>query len=199
MNLLDDSLPSDLVAAGGIGAALRARFGALARYAAQAGADGILFTCSAFGAAIEAAAEQAGVPTLKPNGAMFEEALDACATLGRSGRIGMVSSFAPSVGSMREELEAIARRRGIECSLRVACPPGALEALAQGRVQEHDALVGAAAQELRDSDILMLGQFSMAHLRERIAADTSLPVLSSPDSAVRLLRKSVDPASSLPS
>ena len=53
-NLLEDSLAPDLERAGGLGEAMVTRFRTLARYATDCGADGILFTCSAFGEAIEA-------------------------------------------------------------------------------------------------------------------------------------------------
>lgn len=191
MNLLDDSLSPDLVAAGCIDDALMERFSSLALYAKGAGASGVLFTCSAFGPAIEQAGEASGIPTLKPNEPMFEEALDMCEALGRPGRIGMVSTFASSVESMTKELEASAKRRGIEFTLEVQCPAGALDALREGRHQEHDALVSNAAAQLQGVDVLMLGQFSMSHMRERVAADTGLPVLSSPDSAVLALKKSI--------
>ncbi|MFT3720613.1 aspartate/glutamate racemase family protein [Pseudorhodoferax sp.] len=191
MNLLDDRLAPDLEATGRIDAALMERFAALARYAVQAGAQGVLFTCSAFGPAIEAAAAAAGVPTLKPNEAMFDEALDRCAARaapGRAARIGMVATFAPSVAGMREELLALAARRGIACTLQVQCPGGALQALREGRADAHDALVEQAAGRLAGCDVLMLAQFSMAHLRERAAAAAGIAALSSPDSAVRRLR-----------
>src|SRR5918997_287660 len=75
MNLLDDSLSADLAREGRLTPAMTERFLALARYAAGTGAEGILFTCSAFGPSIEAvAAERAPMPVLKPNEAMVEEA-----------------------------------------------------------------------------------------------------------------------------
>ncbi|MGY2934384.1 hypothetical protein ACVWZ6_003986 [Bradyrhizobium sp. GM6.1] len=56
MNLLDDSLSSDLARDGKLNDAMTERFLALGRYAAATGADAILFTCSAFGPCIEAVA-----------------------------------------------------------------------------------------------------------------------------------------------
>lgn len=191
MNVLDDSLSPDLAEAGAITSALTERFQILTRYAQACGAKGVLFTCSAFGAAIEAAAAGAAVPTLKPNEAMFEEALQSCAQLGRAGRIGMVSTFAPSVPGMRQELDALAQRRAVAYSLQVECPDGALQALSEGRTEVHDALVSQAAQKLRDCDVLMLGQFSTSHMKDRVSAETGRPVLSSPDSAVTLMRRAV--------
>jgi hypothetical protein len=77
MHLLDDSLSADLAAGGlGLEAAMHARFERLADYAVDSGAEGILFTCSAFGPCIEAVAKRhAGIPVPKPNEAMTRIAL----------------------------------------------------------------------------------------------------------------------------
>src|SRR3954466_15990997 len=90
MNLLDDSLSADLARGGqGLDAAMHARFDRLAQYAVDTGAQGILFTCSAFGPCIEAVAQRhAAIPVLKPNEAMIAEAV------GGSGKLGLISTFA---------------------------------------------------------------------------------------------------------
>ena len=54
VNLMDDSLSSDLVARGVIDEAMTERFIALARYCAATGASAVQFTCSAFNQCIEA-------------------------------------------------------------------------------------------------------------------------------------------------
>jgi hypothetical protein len=105
-NLLDDSLSADLARQGALTPAMTERFLTLARYAASAGADGILFTCSAFGPCIEACARAlAPIPVLKPNEAMINEAV---AMAGASGRIGLLATFAPTLATMPAEFAAVA-------------------------------------------------------------------------------------------
>ncbi|MBX6746721.1 MAG: arylsulfatase, partial [Acetobacteraceae bacterium] len=101
MNLLDDSLSADLARDGALTPRMTERFLTLSRYAAGTGADGILFTCSAFGPCIEAVArELAPMPVLKPNEAMIEEA---CAA---GKRIGLLATFQPTLDSMPPEFPA---------------------------------------------------------------------------------------------
>ena len=82
-HLLDDSLSGDLNGprCGGRldAASFDARLLSLARYAVEdCACDAVLFTCSAFGAPIEkvrAHFDGSGVPVLKPNEAMMEDAI----------------------------------------------------------------------------------------------------------------------------
>jgi hypothetical protein len=183
-HLLDDSLSSDLAAAGSLGRPMIERFVALARYSAECGADAILFTCSAFGPCIEAVARRhAPIPVLKPNEAMFDEALEA----GR--RIGLISTFEPSIPSMVRELEDEAKRRAIELSVRSCSVPEALTALHRGESELHDELIARAGADFEDCDVLMLAQFSMARAASRFAAVRGRRVLTSPSSAVSRLKR----------
>ena len=181
MNLLDDSLSADLARAGGVlDAAMTGRFLALADYAVGCGAQGILFTCSAFGPCIDAvAARHAALPVLKPNQAMIAEAVAA------DERIGLVASFAPTLATMPAEFPA-----GTELRTRLA--EGALEALNRGDFAGHDERVAAAAESLvRDEGcgVVALAQFSMARARDHVVARAGVPVLTTVASAVRLLRE----------
>src|SRR5258708_35361878 len=82
-NLLDDGLSADLARDGRIKPAMTQRFLDLAGYAVGSGADAILFSCSAFGACIEAcAAAHPDIPVLKPNEAMIAEAVALGGTIG---------------------------------------------------------------------------------------------------------------------
>lgn len=179
MNLLDDSLSGDLARDGAITPAMTDRFLTLADYAVRTGADGILFTCSAFGSCIDAVKQaHPGIPVLKPNEAMIEEA----ARLG--GRIGLLATFAPTLASMPPEFPA-----GLE--IRPLLAEGALAALDAQRPEDHDRLASEAAESLVDCDVIALAQFSLARAAGAIARRTGKPVLTTPHSAVRKLRASL--------
>jgi Asp/Glu/hydantoin racemase len=181
-NLLDDSLAGDREQAGQLTPGLSGRIVALARYAVDSGADGVLFTCSAFGEAIEAASAALPAPVLKPNEAMFEAALQI------GGRIGMLATFAPAVASMEDEFASMARHRGSAARLKTIVAPGAREALLAGELDRHNRLVAEAASDLAGCDAIMLAHFSMAGAAPRVSDRTGRPTLAAPETAVVKLR-----------
>lgn len=181
-NLLDDSLSVDRNREGPIArqmtgttsGTMSARIAALAQYALGCRADGILYTCSAFGEEIDAVKRNVHVPVLKPNEAMFDEAVQ------HGKRIGLLATFAPSVPSMASELEQIHP----DIQLKTHCVPPAMAALRAGDGEKHDRLLADAAAKLSDCDVIMLAQFSAARARDAVASKVACPVLTSPDSAV---------------
>lgn len=185
MNLLDDSLSADLARQGALTEAMTARFMMLGRYAAACGVDGILFTCSAFGPCIEAVARDlAPMPVLKPNEAMIEDAAK------NGGRIGLLATFAPSLATIPAEFAAHPGSPAVSPML----IEGALAALDAGNPAEHDRLAVETAQTLSGCSAIALAQFSLARAASGIADATGLPVLTTPDSAVRKLRRLLEPA-----
>jgi hypothetical protein len=182
-NLLDDSLSADLARDGALTPAMTERFLTLARYARSTDADGILFTCSAFGPCIEACArELAPVPVLKPNEAMIEEAI---ALAGPAARIGLMATFAPTLASMPPEFAVAAP----QATLVPCLAAEALKGLDRGDVAAHDREAARASEALRDTDVIALAQFSLARAAPLVEAATGRPVLTTPDSAVRKLQR----------
>lgn len=182
-NLLDDSLSADLARDGVLTAAMTERFLTLARYAKTTGADGILFTCSAFGPCIDACARAlAPMPVLKPNEAMIE---DAVAMVGRGGRVGLLASFAPTLASMPAEFAVMAP----DLVLVPQLADGALTALDRGDGDMHDRKAGEAAQALADCDAIALAQFSLARAAGSVSDASGRPVLTTPESAVNKLKR----------
>jgi hypothetical protein len=185
-NLMDDSLATDLAAAGSITPKIARRFLDLGRYAAATGARGILFTCSAFGTAIDACkADLAPIPVLKPNEAALEDALDA------GPRIALLATFGPTIPSVTAELETMAKARGIVPTIITRLADGALAALKAGSVDEHDRLIAQAAAALPSVDALVLAQFSMARAAASITPVAGRKVITTPASAVLKLKSLV--------
>ncbi len=185
VNLLDDSLSVDRGQAAELTPAMFDRFDRLGDYARDIGADGILFTCSAFGEAIEAVARAIPMPVLKPNEAMFEEALEA----GR--KIGLVATFERSVPMLEAEMRALAADRGKEVTLRAVCQPDAMRALQAGDAARHNALMAEAATQLAECDAILLAQFSTSIAYDAVTAKVRCPVLTSPGSAVAKMKRAL--------
>lgn len=182
VNILDDALSVDRARDEHLTPAMTARILALAAYARDLGAAGILFTCSAFGPAIEAAALESPMPVLKPNQAMFEAAVKA----GRN--VAMVATFEASVASMTLEFAEEARRAGVEARLTSAVEPAAMAALRAGDDETHNRLVAERAAAMLPCDALVLAQFSTSRAAEAVRARVDVPVLTSPDTAVARLK-----------
>ena len=188
-DLLDSSLSADHAANQGVlDSRMFERFQILGRYAAAAshsGGDthGILFTCSAFGPAIDTVKRELKIPVLKPNEAAFAEAV-------KTGRhIGLLVTFEPSLPSLSAELRAMAGQEGIPLELEARVVPHALAALHQGKPLEHDNLIARAAAELPPMDALVLGQFSMARSAQAVCLRVKTPVITTPESSVLELRR----------
>ena len=192
-NILDDSLSKDHAAAGDLTADMVERFIDLAQYAKRAGCQGILFTCSAFGEAIEAAAKAVAMPTLKPNEAMFEDALRTALTAHQNDaevlNIGLVATFAASIVSMSEEFNALTAGLEREVKLHSLLVPNAMDALAQGHAEAHHRLIAEGVPTMPACDVIMLAQFSMATAQTLAQTKTNTTILTSPDCAVLALQK----------
>ena len=187
VHLLDDSLSPDRAKHAALSPELHARINRLADYAVACGSDAILYTCSAFGEAIEAASQRLTLPVLKPNESRFEAAL----VSGR--RIGMLATFAPSVDSMEEEFRALALKNQVNASITTLVVADAMAALKAGDADQHNALLAAAALGLPSCDCILLAHFSTSRAQAAVQAVSPCPVLTSPVSAVQKLQRLMAP------
>ncbi|UZF95236.1 aspartate/glutamate racemase family protein [Bosea sp. NBC_00550] len=186
VNLLDDSLTTDRAKDGEyLSEGLMERFVALGRYAHRIGADGILVTCSAYGPAIERMAETLPVPVLKPNEAMFRQAIAA------GGRIGMLATFAPAVSTMTREFDDFVSEAQSATTLDTIVVDDAIDLLKAGDADSHNRLIAERAHELGGHDAIMLAHFSTSRAAAAVRARVDIPVLSAPDAAVARMRELV--------
>ena len=186
-NLLDDRLSVDRARDDELTEEMFGRIATLAQYAENTRSDAILYTCSAFGEAIEAVAEQKAYPVLKPNEAMFESALE------HGDNIGMLASFERSIPSMEAEFRELVQTQGSSATIKSVCIPDAMAALQIGDAARHNQLLADAASELSSCDAIMLAQFSTSVAREAVSAAVACPVLTSPDAAVLKLKNILQP------
>jgi Asp/Glu/hydantoin racemase len=184
-NLLEDSLTADLRAAGGHIHAMSPRFVRLAQYAVNCGANAVLFTCSAFGPAIEQARAAVAVPVLKPNEAMIEEAV------GLGARIALIATFEPSLAPIRKEFEEHAASQGKTLMLDSMLAEGAWDAIRSGDEARHDRLIAETCARAKHCDVVCFAQFSMTGAQRAASDAAGKPTLTTPDSAVRKLRSLV--------
>lgn len=181
-HLLEDSLYSDSLRDGCLTEPMIERFRTLGHYCADAGADAILFTCSAFGRAIDAVKRDHSIPVLKPNEAMYDDLMT------KRGRIALLATFVPTLPSMMAEIEEHMRATGVRLQVDAHLVEGALDALLNNRPEEHNRLIVEAAGAFADHDAIAFGQFSMAPAQELAQARVRTPILTTPDSAIRKLK-----------
>ncbi len=182
-NILEDGLFQWVRETGGVVPEMYDAFQTLTGYAVGRGADGILYTCSAFGECIDACIAEFGIPMLKPNDAMIEKTLD----LGS--RIAVVATVAATIPTIAVEIEDMAAAKGQTVELVPYVVDGAFDALAGGDAALHDRLVAEVAGKIEDCDVIALAQFTLSRAAPAVEMVTDIPVLNSPGAAVAKLRK----------
>jgi Asp/Glu/hydantoin racemase len=189
-NVLDDSLSAAVSVGGSANEHIDRRLLKLAHYAAAHGGDGravdgMLITSSAFTNAISAAKDALGIPVMGPYEAAFKFAVE------RARRVGLLVTFEASEYALTVELQRVARARAIDLEVVASHVPGALAALQNGNVAEHNARISAAAQQLHDCELIILGQFSMAQAASSMSADLRAKVLTTLACAVSGMRSAI--------
>jgi Asp/Glu/hydantoin racemase len=183
VNLLDDGLTIDRAKEGpDLSEELIERFVDFGRYAQRIGADGILITCSAFGPAIDRMEEELPLPVLRPNEAMFRDAIAA------GSRIGMLATFAPAVATMEDEFRQFAAQAGAAATLETIVVPDAIDLLREGDAHAHNRLVAEMAPRFADHDAIMLAHFSTSRAAESVRREVDVPVLAAPEAAVMRMK-----------
>ncbi|HET7624008.1 MAG TPA: aspartate/glutamate racemase family protein [Verrucomicrobiae bacterium] len=184
-NIADDSLVKGIREAGSLTAQIARRVTGYLESAELAGADHILVTCSSIGPAVEAGAKLIGVPVLRVDQPMADQAVQT------GKRIGVVATLTTTLEPTADLIQRRAARAGKEIELTSRLAEGAFEALMGGDPAKHDALVANALRELsRQVDVIVLAQASMARVVETLKPEEKrVPILASPGIAVDYLAR----------
>ncbi|MGH6768914.1 MAG: aspartate/glutamate racemase family protein [Xanthobacteraceae bacterium] len=183
INLLDESLYADVGANGELTPALYARLATLLRHAEASGADGIVFSGSTFGPAVEEGRKGIKVPVLRIEEAMMDEAI------ARGGSILVVSTQKRAMPVVRGTLDASAKRAGKAPTIKEIWVEGARDALNAGDADRHYRLIAEQAAAAGDFDTVVLSMISMAPARAKMPPALAAKTLTSGEAAVTRMRK----------
>lgn len=185
INIVDDSLLSDVRAAGHLTPEVASRIHSYMANAQTMRVDVILNACSSVGEAVDSVRSFLSTPIVKIDEAMAEEA----SALGsRIGVIATVSTtLVPTVRLVKRKASELGR--AVEVTERIA--EGAFEALLSGDGARHDEIIKSAISTLAEQvDVIVLAQVSMARLVPQLEG-VHVPVLSSPRSGVAALKRAL--------
>lgn len=180
-NIVDDSLIKNVISCGELTPTNARRVVNYVGSAEIAGADFILVTCSSIGAAVEAAADLTGVPVLRVDQPMADQAV-------RTGkRIGVVATLPTTLLPTSDLVKRRAAAAGKEVEIQTVLCEGAFDVLMSGDAATHDAMVAKALRELSTkTDVIVLAQASMARVADGLSAeDKKVPILASPGIAIQ--------------
>ncbi len=185
LNITDESLIADVIAAGNVTESVSQRLCEHVRRAEASGADFILVTCSSIGCAAEAAQAAASVPVVRVDQAMADHAVSLAA------RIGVVATLHTTLGPTVELIEHSAILAGKSVDVTARLCDGAFAELLQGNLKSHDDMVCQALAELiKQVDVIVLAQASMSRCVARLPTElTSKPILSSPRMAIESIKR----------
>jgi Asp/Glu/hydantoin racemase len=183
-DIVDETLLRDATREGRVSLDTARRLFAHLAAAERHGADAILVTCSSVGGVVDAARPFAGVPLLRVDQAMAEQAVE------RGTRIGVLATLWSTLRPTAVLIERTARESDRDVEVRDRLCDGAFEALREGDTERHDKLVREGLRELIGwADVIVLAQASMARVVDSLSEDERrTPILSSPRLGMERMR-----------
>jgi len=187
INVLDESLYADIPQDGTLAPAIYDRVASLLRHCELSGADGILFSGSTFGPAVDRARIGMRVPVLRAEEAMIEQAV----TLGE--RILLVCTAKRAMPVVRGTLDAAIKRAGVTRAISELWVKGARDAITSGDVAAHDKLIAEQVIAAGDFDVIIFGQISMVPAQVPLPPEIARRIVIGPHATVTRMRALIDP------
>jgi Asp/Glu/hydantoin racemase len=183
-NLLDDRLLDDANDQGGVTDALAERMVRLIRHAEAEGADGILLTCSMYGAVAERLSAEISIPIHAPDAAAFQAAI-----AGPYERILVLASAKGPLDDARDRFSEAVAAAGKSISVTGSVAADALAAVNSGDLGllAHTLEAACAGQD-EGFDAVLLAQYSLSPAADALAHALGKPVLAGPKVAAATLR-----------
>jgi aspartate/glutamate racemase len=182
INLTDETLLRDAIAAGGLTPSIEQRLARHVEALAMEGADAVMVTCSSLGPAVDTLAAASPLPLLRVDSAMADKAVRAAR------RVGVLATLPTTMNPTIELVRARAAAIGASVTVVAHLCEGAFAALQDGDITRHDELVRAGLRALEPQvDLVILAQASMARVLLSDGVPCQVPILASPGLAVEHL------------
>lgn len=175
INITDDSMIHDVIAAGGVTKAVMRRLINYYAVAQTMNPDYILNTCSSVGEVVDLGRQLIDTPIIRIDEPMAEAAVKGYT------RIGVLATLATTLEPTMRLLKTKAKESGREIDIISGLAEGAYQALTDGQAQKHDELLKEKAIAVADKvECIVLAQGSMMRMQNELKGITGKPVLSSP-------------------
>lgn len=176
INFVDDSILPQLGRNGGDVGEVEERLIQYTKYAEQAGADVILNACSSVGEVVAKAREQLGVPIVRIDDAMAEEAI------AKGNKIGVIATLATTLNPTTRLLKEKAEASGKQVEIEPVLAEEAYKRLISGDQEGHDEVLAEKLKELAGrTDVVVLAQASMARAVKKLPEAEQGKFLTSPE------------------
>jgi aspartate/glutamate racemase len=184
LNLLDEALLREAERLGKITPGLVRRMTGLVALHERAGAELVLFTCNAYSPFVDEVQAQSDLPVIPIDQAMIDTAL-------ASGkRLGVLATVKAGLEQQTQSIQRAAEASGRAVEILPMLRTDAFEAINSGDSATHDRILLEALRELAPrADVVLLAQASMAGLLPKVPPETPVPVLASPQLAVKNVKE----------
>ncbi len=183
VNIVDDSLLSDVRQAGHLTPSVTRRMVGYAELAQSAGADAIFNCCSSVGEAADLIRNVVDVPVVKIDEKMAEKAVQA------GKRIAVVATVATTLDPTVRLIEKKAQAGAKTIEVHRHLVEGAFDVLQSGDAKKHDEMVRKEIERAAaNADVIVLAQASMSRMIAGLEGKLPVPVLSSPKAGVQELK-----------
>lgn len=182
-NFVDDSILPQLAASAGDLSLVEPRLVTYARFAEGVGAQAVLEACSSVGELVARAQEVIGIPMVRIDEAMAQEAIR------RGQRIGVAATLETTLQPTTRLLREKAEEAGKQVSFIPLLAGEAYQRLMAGDPEGHDRILAEALSGLAGQvDVVVLAQASMARVLPWLPEPLQHKFLTSPRLAMERLR-----------
>lgn len=182
VNFLDDSMLPEINRLGGCSEGVKYRLNTLLLLCQTTGADAVLCACSSIGGLVEEGSALVGIPVFRIDEPMARLAAG-------YDRIGVAATLHSTIQPTTELIQKKADMAGKKISIQSKVIENVGTLLAEGKDDLYDELVGEELRRLlRDNEIVVLAQASMARAVEKWPEEEKVRCLTSPVSGTEAVR-----------